>query len=90
MNRLTVRIRSAWPHVRGHHIPHFWRNRNVATAKETAAQPTESKGLARAVKTEVNQAANAASTGNVATAKESSAQPAESLGVNDKIARSRR
>ena len=51
----------------------------MARGKETAAQPTDSKGLKDAVDKAVGEAQDNAETGNVATVKETSAQPAESL-----------
>ena len=51
----------------------------MAKGKETAAQPTDSKGLKDAVDKAVGEAQDNAETGNVATVKETSAQPAESL-----------
>jgi hypothetical protein len=51
----------------------------MATGKESAKQPAESKSLEKAVGEAVKEAEHDAKTGNVATVKETTNQPAEDL-----------
>jgi hypothetical protein len=51
----------------------------MATGKQSAKQPADSKGLENAVEEAAEQAEDNAKTGNVATVKETTNQPAEDL-----------